>query len=397
MYIMETKYLLLFTIPILLIIFVVITLITLLTPDEQQPKLGFNEIKDKIVDSKLNLALFIFSIAFIGILIFHYIISPLEDPKSFAEGVLTETVGMLFDILILLVFISYIEQKAEKKRRIERYKEELNDYKGWNEKEAVYRVVGIVRRLQKEKEYNLDLSGYYLNSASLQKLNLSDSFFRDSYLKGAFIEDCNFNNSSILESNLKEIYITHSDFSNSSIIHSELQKSNIRYSKFSNLDFAGSNLSNSNFSDSNFEHAEFINCNLGKTKFRNANLKGANFATASLIEADFTRANLEEADLSMAFFQNTILTDAKLLGAKVLSVDFFEKLLDSNTQGIDVLYSAYMVNPIQLEYPIQKPDELFPSMNDKLSGYYYKIEKNPDYPNFDDWYNKRYENTDLPF
>ena len=85
------------------------------------------------------------------------------------HDLLVEANGMFFDLVIFGVFLTIYEALSEKKDRIERLQEEIDDYRGWDEKEAMYRIVGAVRRLKREGNVEINLTRCYLAGAVLPK------------------------------------------------------------------------------------------------------------------------------------------------------------------------------------------------------------------------------------
>jgi len=84
--------------------------------------------------------------------------------KDFWLNILVESYGMLFDIFVIGILIFWLqdrgikkleeqrkirEKEFERKRTIQRYEEEIEDYLGWDEKEATFRIVGNIKRLKK--------------------------------------------------------------------------------------------------------------------------------------------------------------------------------------------------------------------------------------------------------
>jgi len=61
--------------------------------------------------------------------------------------VLAEAHGTLLDLLLFGCLLLWFDQKAERKRRIEKYTNAINDLLGWKNEMATYRIVGNVRRL----------------------------------------------------------------------------------------------------------------------------------------------------------------------------------------------------------------------------------------------------------
>lgn len=61
--------------------------------------------------------------------------------------VLVEAHGLLFDVILFGIVLSIFNKIKSKKENILRLQEELEDYRYWDEKEAVYRIIGIIKRL----------------------------------------------------------------------------------------------------------------------------------------------------------------------------------------------------------------------------------------------------------
>ncbi len=132
---------------------------------------------------------------------------------SFWDNIFAELHGMLFDVAIILFLFNWIESKRDKKLRIERYKEEIEDFRQWKNEEAMHRIRGLIRRLNEEGITNLNLHGAYLRKADLTgaKLqganligaNLQNASFRWANLKGAYIRDAHLEGARLLDTNLE--------------------------------------------------------------------------------------------------------------------------------------------------------------------------------------------------
>ncbi len=56
---------------------------------------------------------------------------------------------MLFDILVIGIFILSLNRLAEKRIENQRYIDEIDDFRGWRSKEAAYKIAGNIRRLNR--------------------------------------------------------------------------------------------------------------------------------------------------------------------------------------------------------------------------------------------------------
>lgn len=111
--------------------------------------------KYKIIGVNIITAVIIFT----PIILYLNIINKIEF-----KDVLIEANGLIFDLIIFGILLTTYEIVREKKDKIQRYKEELDDYRGWAEDEAAYRVAGLIKRLYNEginyvEVSNLNLAG----------------------------------------------------------------------------------------------------------------------------------------------------------------------------------------------------------------------------------------------
>jgi uncharacterized protein YjbI with pentapeptide repeats len=130
------------------------------------------------------------------------------------RGVLTEAHGMWLDIFVLGLLLTIYENLRNKKENIERYIEELNDYSHWNEEEALYRTMGIIKRLNKLKYNKIDL--YYL---FLRKSILSEIVFKNNKIEGnnfdfSVIKNTIFKETKMINNSLNEAYLMNNEFAN---------------------------------------------------------------------------------------------------------------------------------------------------------------------------------------
>ncbi len=104
---------------------------------------------------------------------------------------------MSFDLLIFGLFLLWLTKPGEKRRErdlnIQRYQEEIEDYLGWDEKEAMYRIVGNIKRLNREGITNIYLKKANLKGADLHKANLEGANLTDARLEaeGGGLTDAN--------------------------------------------------------------------------------------------------------------------------------------------------------------------------------------------------------------
>jgi len=80
--------------------------------------------------------------------------------------------GLIFDVIVIVVILGIVQLRQEKKATIARQHETIEDYKRWNSEEAVFRVAGALRRLNRLGVAKVDLSGANLSDMNLSELGV---------------------------------------------------------------------------------------------------------------------------------------------------------------------------------------------------------------------------------
>ena len=210
------------------------------------------------------------------------------NPQSFFAGVLVEAHGFLFDLLIIGWFAVWLSRRAEKRLRIRRYQEEIEDFLGWESQEAVHRIIGDVRRLNRN-----GISAINLRKAHLRGGYLVDMQLADAMMEGANLSGANLNNADLQNANLNQ-----AAFELTSLVDANL---------------SGASLVGTNFKGAYLEKTNLTRVNLAEADLTGVYLKQSTLAGADLTNAHFTGAHLEDSDL-----RGAVLNAAQLINAKTL-------------------------------------------------------------------------------
>lgn len=238
-----------------------------------------------------------------------------NSPESPWVDILVEAHGLVFDILFFTIILGVYTFFVERKRKIKSYEDEIDDYRGWEEKEAMYRISGSIRRLNRERRSALTLYRCYLEGANLMGANLE----RTKASRANFQE-------------------------------ADLKFANFKYADLGSVNMEGAILMGADLSGTDLVEANLQNADLGLVKLYKSDLRGANFQGADLREADLgkvdlSHANLKEANLRGVNFQGADLSNASLEGARVDSLDWIEALKKSNVKGVLGIEKQYYVVP----------------------------------------------------
>lgn len=202
------------------------------------------KIIKNIINSKVGLFISLGFIALIVAILLNYF-----DSDFSYHDILVEFHGLVFDLFVFGVVLTIYETQREKKVKkkleekkrtdlIERYKEELNDYRFWKSEEAFYRIRGLIERLVKLEATDINLSHCFLPT-------------------------------------------------NNSLMFKEMK----------NWKFSAAQMNECAFSLSDMSNTESYHTNLIHSSFREVNLTNAKFGSALLLRTKFEKCKLENAEL----------------------------------------------------------------------------------------------------
>ena len=110
-----------------------------------------------------------------------------SDPE-FPVNLIAEVHGTLLDLLLFGCLLLWFDQKAERRRRIEKYINAIRDLLGWESEMATYRIVGNIRRLNREGAAPETLKNVYLTETDLKGTDLSETSVHKADLSGANLQ-----------------------------------------------------------------------------------------------------------------------------------------------------------------------------------------------------------------
>lgn len=272
------------------------------------------------------------------------------------KDVLVEFHGLLFDILFFGILFTIFSMISSKFNDIKKYKEKIDDLRGWNSEEATFKIIANLKRLLKLNAKNISLNECFLVESNLDNLTL---------------ENIQIDNSSAMKGNFKNSNLSNSSFKNSALneavfSYSNLSQSNFSYALLFNSFFEGANLTEACFENANIKKSHFeqvvldktwddyeqklnsiiaksyikeddiedgekIRTKLIKSNFSYTILDGSNLESVNAKEANFNGAsmlnlNLKNANLVKADLRNTNLSYSNLDGANLESAQFHNTL-----------------------------------------------------------------------
>lgn len=250
--------------------------------DNKEPPIKI--IAEKIISNYALIGAAVFVVA--SIIVISISISLKYYVAGFGEKVLVEAHGILFDILIFGILILFLNKLAENRITNQRYKDEIDDFRGWKSEEAAFRIAGNIKRLNRNG---------YKGEINLARCHMSNVNLVDINLAGAFLRGANFTEANLMRANFVKTNLRRVNFELANLMEANLMKANL---KRANLKGAGLELTN----------------------LEEAILWGADLSDANLTEANLKRANLMGADLKDADLEGTNLVEANLENVKNLTI-----------------------------------------------------------------------------
>lgn len=224
------------------------------------------------------------------------------------QGVYVEAWGSVVDILLVGVVLTLFSRGLTRKREISRHREQIDDFKKWDDVEGRLRIAGSIRRLAKLGVTKIDLRGIILRNFSFEQhdiINLKGSVFND----GIWLSRASRNHTL-----LENVDFGHVDCRNvvfSAHVIGGMKGIDLRFfsANLNGANFEGATLvwtstipSEEDWWEKDYDgDGEPIYFRKHSPAFEGANLKNCSFKNTTFKSADFREAeNLLEADFSGA-------------------------------------------------------------------------------------------------
>lgn len=210
---------------------------------------------EKILPYEVRITLLVF-LVFVVIVVLPSYFSGWYTKAGVWDSILVEAHGMIFDILIIGLLITWFTKKKEEQNLIEELKSEIDDLRSRPSSETPHRIRKLAAKLNKKD----------VTDISLQYCNLSGITLGDVSLKGA----------DLFKADLRKADLTATNFQGASLIEVNAQQA----------DFCFAYLQSANFKNANLAGAKFVFANFQNTKLEGANLEGANLLSAEFLTVE---------------------------------------------------------------------------------------------------------------
>lgn len=226
---------------------------------------------------------------------------------EFFENVLVEAHGMLFDIAVIGIFVLFLNEKGKERIEIQKYNNEIDDFRIWKSEEASFRITGNIKRLNKKGISRIDIHDTYLENMSLSTPD-------------------------------RPINLKQANLQGAKLMKADLRNANLEKANLCNADLQGANLQGANLNEANLKGAFLQETNLKNASFQNAVLRDACFRKANFYSTNLKNSDMREVDLS----EVNNLTIEQLFSVKTL---YNTPLYSENEKKIKEKYPHLLEDP----------------------------------------------------
>jgi len=184
-------------------------------------------LKYLAADKPVKLAFYVFCLATLIIMTLSLPFY-MENFWGFWENILVEAHGLLFDLLVLGVLVLWLQKLGKWQLTVMRYREEIEDYLGWNDKRAMYKIVANIKRLNHHNITNIILTEAFLKNAYLVKANLMEADLDGADLREAYLMDIDLTNANLIGANLRGADLTDANLTGADLTNADLRGAKLR-------------------------------------------------------------------------------------------------------------------------------------------------------------------------
>lgn len=153
-------------------------------------------------------------------------------PESFFRDVMVEAQGTLLDALVLVFFIRWLDTLGERRRQIRRYQEEIGDLLGLESEQAKHRIIGNIKRLNREDAVAKNLERAHLKEANLAGASLRGARLTQADLSGATLSNTDLSDTVLVAADLSESYLFRADLSGADLFNANLSGADLQETTF---------------------------------------------------------------------------------------------------------------------------------------------------------------------
>ena len=204
------------------------------------------KLYSKIIESSLLIAFIaLISSSFIVITL-SFIFLYFNKGQNLLANILIEAHGMLFDILVIGIFILWLNQKGEARRLIKwktiSYNNEIDDLRGWESEEAARKIRGDILRLNELGITSMDLRLCCLKKMIMTGVKLKNSILISADLTETNLDEADFSQADLSGVKMQSANLIATRFEDAKLCFADLRETFLGLTYFSGADLFGADL-----------------------------------------------------------------------------------------------------------------------------------------------------------
>lgn len=259
-----------------------------------------------MINSQKNFFIILILLGFcIGLYLFGYLKDlNTNDLIDYKNNVNVELFGNLVDIIIFGILFYALQKFFQKDEKIQQLREQLDDFRDWDEKEAGYRIIGILKRLNR-----LGIENVNLSRCHFKELNIvgDEGIFFSFNFKTSDLTDVTFTKTKIYNPNFNRVTGNNisdlGDYLNDPrtiFTECELRNPSFSENRFYSFNFIDTKITNGKFTQAQFYYFQFR-----KSIFENIEFKDIVFNSSSFHNMDMTNVKFKNVRFNSCTFINS--------------------------------------------------------------------------------------------
>lgn len=206
---------------------------------------GLSLLWDKIVSDEVNATLAAMMLLLAFVVLPTLFVGDYSDTE-FLWNIWANINAMVVDILVLGLFVKLVSRVGARRREVQRYLNEIDDFRGWSDQIAAHRIRGNIKRLNQLGVTKIDLTQCYLAEAQLENIKL----------RGSKLVKTNLIESDLENADLQMSDAWNAHFDNASLIRIDLSGANLNSATLTSTDLSGAIMKGTSLKGSDLSHAD---------------------------------------------------------------------------------------------------------------------------------------------
>jgi hypothetical protein len=184
---------------------------------------------------------------------------------DFWQNLLAGFHNTLFDILLISVFIYWLNDRYEKRHEIQRQRDLLDLWRGDASAVAIKNNLASIRRLNECDVYDIDLSDCVLQGTDLRGLKLTKSNLSEAQCYGTNFTEVDLSNAILDKANLRNAFLSNAILTNAKLRGTILENAKLQNADLTGADFSGAIVPKVTWDDAIYDQTTILPIDLDRS------------------------------------------------------------------------------------------------------------------------------------